>query len=323
MKLLIAYLRFTVILTVLSNPAPSWSLARWPDNNTALGGNLANNVVTVIGGGGGTGTVLHKKDDTGMGQGAWLCVLTADHVTRGANNFTVGFNNGQTYKNFGVGSTQFFSISGPTFNNGLVDLAILTFYAPDRTLLPALANVPLAGAAVGDNVILAGYGDTNITAVTGGVNPPGPARSYQVKSSYGTMRTGVDSVENTGANYTRGIYTFQAMQGFLDFAPKPPPAVWPPTSGDAYVLSGDSGGPSFLNGKLVGVHSGSQSRFAVGIEYVDERSRWSDVDMGVANYSNWVTGLCEAVPEPSSLVAMITGGFALLFQSALSRKRST
>jgi hypothetical protein len=285
----------------------------------ALPAGLANDVVRVqVSAGSGTGTILSAVSD-GSG-GYWYNVLTADHVTTGTAFINIGFR-------FDTGYPAGFSV--PNLAQNLVSDAAngpdLSLFAVDVTAA-VLGNLPVNGLApssllqpvslmAADNsannlIVQAGFGNT-ATLVAGG---------YQENAgTYGTYNAGGNTIPANGpgaiagqgnqgivAGYTRGIYTFTAVRGTFAVTANP-------TVGTTYLLSGDSGGPTFeANGSggfsLVGVHSASFNN-----NPNPAGSLWTDVDLtaGVQNWINTEIPLID-VPEPTTLALAGLGGLAAL-----------
>ncbi|MBW7928164.1 MAG: PEP-CTERM sorting domain-containing protein [Fimbriimonadaceae bacterium] len=138
-------------------------------------------------------------------------------------------------------------------------------------------------------------------------------RRYDVVSSFGTLLAGfngVDSQPEWSVGATGFNYRYDSLQATTVFGP---PAPDPAIQGEAHVLSGDSGGPSWtfsMTGwELVGVHSSSQSHFGGGAEWVEEGDAIHDVRVG--SYRQWIEDSCAAVvPEPSTIAAL-AGSLAL------------
>lgn len=351
--------RWLCAVTALCAATQSFAILRWPNVDSGVPNDLKNNIVRVGNllvldnqilavGKAGSGVVLRVKNDA-QGNGAWLCVLTAHHVIQANSGVGIGFSdeNGSgadTWKFFGTteagGKARV--IDGPITmpaGNGMpakrADLAMIYMRVANRNDLPAgmQANVALGTAAVNDLVGMAGFGDTNIIAANGaGVPAPGPRVNYngnllgfyEVTNTFGKKRSGEDKVSAIENTEVGGVepHKFKAMRGTLSFALGNGPA-WPPVSGDAYFHTGDSGGPSFRDGKLVGIHSASQSikgdntlanpfggnGMNNNASYVGEGMTWSDVY--VDEYKTWINDNCAAVPEPTTIIALGLGALLI------------
>jgi hypothetical protein len=285
----------------------------------ALPNGLANDVVRVkVSAGSGTGTILSAVPD-GSG-GYWYNVLTADHVTTGTASINIGFR-------FDTGYPAGFSVpnlaqnlvsdapNGPDLSLFAVDVtAAILGGLPANALPPSSLLLPVslmaANNAANNLIVQAGFGNT-ATLVAGG---------YQENAgTYGTYNAGGNTIPANGAGaiagqgnqgivagYTRGIYAFTAVRGTFAVTANP-------TVGTTYLLSGDSGGPTFeANGSggfsLAGVHSASFNNTPN-----PAGSLWTDVDLtaGVQNWINTEIPIIDA-PEPTTLALAGLGGLAAL-----------
>jgi len=180
-----------------------------------------------------------------------------------------------------------------------------------------------------NQIVQAGYGNQATTAVAPPPGAPVPAGTSVYKSSgdYGTFNAGYNTIPANGnraddgapfglvagyvgvANGRGGNYTYDAIRGGFNISG---------TTWTSYVLSGDSGGPTFqyVDGfyDLVGVHSSSET---YGSTYVTpfSDSLWSDVAMN-STYISWIDGASIAVdvPEPSALALTGMGGLFWLLR---------
>lgn len=321
-----------LILTTLFHMG--WSVARHP-GDVNVPAELRNATVRILSSGGsGSGTVINIRRDA-QGHGGWLCVLTADHVVGPYNGWQIGFGNiadGWQY------NAQVM-IRGPQNAGGTrVDLAMLGVRVDNlRTLPNLLLPVPDVPFANMNDVVIAGYGDT------GRINPNRP-NAYELVQDYGTYRNGAERIERDNIphawndrdanNQLITAYEFRALEYKLSFAPA---GQWPPNSGDAYFLSGDSGGPSTMwrdlnnNGqvdagevRLVGVHSTSQTAVDLNGNNREDNGEpynagFFSHDVRVGSYLNWVNQSCAAVPEPASMTALGIGLLALLTRRRRSK----
>lgn len=253
---------------------------------------------------GGTGSVISLHHDA-SGPAGWFCVLTADHVVTvnaGAmgSAFTVAFGNeGAGGLSFASATHTINVLGGPANGSDRVDLAVMGIRVPDLSALPSMVMPELGTVEDGTTIYMAGYGDQ---ATLDGVN-----RRYDVVPSFGTLLAGfngVDSQPESSVAATGVTYRYDSLQATTMFGP---PAPDPAIQGEAHVLSGDSGGPSWtftMTGwDLVGVHSTSQSHFGGGAEWVEEGDEINDVRVG--SYRQWIEDSCAAVvPEPSTFAAL-------------------
>ncbi len=279
----------------------------------------------------GTGTIIGITPDNSGGN--VYCVLTADHVLRNAGNpgglpasVSIGFSSvaGMAAGNFPYSTTN---TATQVKLDAPVDLAVFSVDVPRAQL----ANLPVITAATvtapvipttGTNpIIQAGYGDQ----ATVGVGAPFAAGQayYQSQTQYGTYVSGMNTISSASpfGGYTRGIYAFRALEGIPTFTLD---AAGNPVSATSYVLSGDSGGPTFetlTNGNigLIGVHSGSTAGLALagGEEAVSGSGAYQWTDVNASAYSAWINTNCDAVdaaatPEPAALALMGIGGASLL-----------
>ena len=298
--------------------ASSWCLALW---NTAynLPQDVANGIVKIkSAGGSGTGTILdvHLDDPSDFDAGAAVCVLTADHVLLDANNvglvnsYQIGLKDGGAYE-YATG----LAVRGPTNGDGTrVDLGMLGFHVDSYTGFLAQMRNPSAGIHLpgvssmfaGTTMELGGYGNTNVTPVT--------SQQYTIKNEFGTLRVATDQADEVGTAYTingggTANYSYSSLRGKLHFGLNADGVTV--DNGSAYVLSGDSGGPTyFSNGgqySLVGVHSASTTRANGTVQPGDQ---WKDVYLN--GYTDWINQSCAAVPEPTTIAAVGLGLAALV-----------
>jgi hypothetical protein len=319
----------SAILAGLS-PTPSLGMAEF---NTFFGlpAGLQNDTVRIgtnTGGGlvdAGTGSIIAIMPDA-SGTGQLYCVLTADHVMRGANQAGISFGNGNN--DYMFTTTNFAAqvrLLAP------VDLAVFSVDIPNNAKVPQVL-IPTIMAPNNNQIIQAGYGER----ATVGVVPSGMAgqMGYNVTlGSYGTFDNGTSAINlplNPG--YTRGIYAFNALQSTLQFTTD---AMGNITSGPSYQLSGDSGGPTFQSNNmgglaLVGSHSASTAhiiRNAMGqrtAEYNINGDTWTDVND--SQYVDLINRSCRdvsaAAPEPSTLTLDAIGVLVGLGYVRCRRRRA-
>jgi hypothetical protein len=147
--------------------------------------------------------------------------------------------------------------------------------------------------------------------------------------NYGTLRVGENDSDRIIGAYERASavnnkrYRFAAIEGDLDFVREG--NNWPPTFGESHPLRRDSGGPSFVFAPrerewlLGGIHSDSATRGRGNDLVVKEGDLWHDV--GAPFYKDWIERSCNAVPEPSSLIAFAIGGAALALRRRGTRRK--
>lgn len=239
--------------------------------------------------------IRYKPDNVLLGNGADIWVLTSDHGTRpleGRQLFGV-------YVGFGDQTTGFPKykatevIRGDEIKDPVegkpIDLAILKVRIDDVGDLPGKLTPPaIAEVAADKPLFLAGYGRT---AGKFADDRDGTGYRFDKTIPIGTYRAGTDTLKEREADHVttgRGgeewamVYRYDSLVGEL---------VYKDTlgadnnllyeAGDAYVLAGDSGGPTLQKidnvWKLVGIHSESENPNANGI--LLSRSNWWDVDL--------------------------------------------
>lgn len=330
-------LRFvTNLLLLITSLSLGWSVARHPDADVDIPEGLRLATVRILGftgdrGSLGSGTVISIKRDA-QGHGGWLCVLTADHNVGHHSDWKIGFRNGTDWSDENNVYTAQIMIRGPrNIDRTWVDLAMLGVRVDDLRRLPNLLlptpGMPYAGK---NDVVIAGFGST-------GRIDRGLRNAYRLVPDYGTYRNGNETIHNRGVIIEQELrdangnllklYKSILLEYSLSFAPT---GAWPPLFGDAYFLSGDSGGPTTQwkdlnnNGqvdpgevRLVGVHSFSNTALDLNgnnREDADEPyfSGYRSYDVQVGYYLNWIERSCAAVPEPASMTALGVGLLALL-----------
>jgi hypothetical protein len=267
----------------------------------------------------GTGVVLRAMRDEGADTG-WLCVLTSAHETlfpEGVflRRHAIGFGNG------GVRDFPLFSRENRFFpfprqgNENRVDLAILGIRVTDwENQVPRVLTPPALGGEMRGDVIHAGYGATGRVDVEN--------FEYVITNDpFGTLRSGTNIVDRV-VDHTTDIhrrtgerFSYRALQSDMDFRLN---GEGNPIAADSHSLNGDSGGPTFQvqNNRwvLVGI-MGESEQTARGT--VPEGSRMWDVR--VATYEQWITETCNAVPEPGTILALVSGLGTLWFRSRRGR----
>lgn len=314
--------RITLSGAILFAASTAWSLQLW-NTSYDLPQNVQNGIVKIHTQDGffGTGTIVGVRYDNPSDQnaGAWIAVLTADHVLLNEAGdgldapFDIGFKNDTATYEY----TTSASIRGPlNGDNTRVDLAMLGFKVANyNTFLTQLRfngaglKLPDLGTVGASTTLeLAGYGKTNVTPVTD--------QKYKLLNQLGTLRAATAIVDQVGVERTITFgpnnYKFQAITGNLRFTLNGDGTV---ATGSAYTQDGDSGGPTYFsnggNYSLVGVHSSSTEPDTDGFNFPGDT--WRDVY--VSQYSTWVQQSIAAVPEPPVWLAL---GLALI---AVSRRR--
>ncbi|MBS1715544.1 MAG: hypothetical protein JST30_14545 [Armatimonadetes bacterium] len=240
-----------------------------------------------------TGTVI-RAVDLGENKGVDLWVLTADHVARPVKDrkflgVYIGFGDDVAeYPKFKAKDV----IYGDKIKNPVggkpIDVAVLIVHVDKNTDVPALAPPKIAEVDKDKPLVLAGYG-----RAASEFNNDDTEQWYQIDRSikFGTLRIGLDTLDERKANVQVDsdidhpiTYLFDALVGSLQFQRgfvPPDNKVRTEVSGDAYVLSGDSGGPTLQqkgeDWVLVGVHS--QSNKEDGKNRVYSGYSWDDVDL--------------------------------------------
>ena len=217
----------------------------------------------------------------------------------------------------------------PDFNGFLEtgnDLAILTLAVPASAGVQRY-DIYRGSDEIGKTFDTAGFG----TLGTGALGESGPAgfRRHGLNDFDSTMAgtfdvfpgwTGGDKVlfsdfdDGTAAHDAFGL--FFGLNGLGQGAD------------EVSTSSGDSGGPSFINGQIAGVTS-----FGIRVFFLDGSS--SDVDQltnssfgefnaftRVSQYQDWIDSQTSAVPEPATWATMSIGGLLIGFAGHRRNKRS-
>lgn len=279
----------------------------------------------------GSGVLLAPKLDA-KGTGAWLYVLTADHVVRGRNpgDIKIGFGQGSSV-NSRVALIDNVAL-GPKYGNtnDIVDLAMVNVYVANWSGPGGLQSLyPFDPASLGTagqgSIYMAGYG------ATGKIDNGKPGFVDVVKNpdmkwdiGYNKGYTSIAKEVTTYVKRTNTTYRFLGDSAPLRFTRGGLFGNgWPPLYSDSYVMPGDSGGPTYQvdgNGtwNLVGIHSFGAYNTAAGT--VAGGSMFTDVDVG--SYTKWINDTYNSMPtpEPASMAALGIGALALLGRRRL-RKR--
>lgn len=313
-----------------------------PDHLSVLGGtNAWNNLYGVVrirdeNGFEGTGSVFHKMQ---RGDNFWLCVLTADHVVRGATFVDVGFGNeipggarGPEFRaqhRFLGGDAHIVDPDDPEkFHNP--DIAVLGVRV-NRDIYDAANAYALADRHSLDRGRFSdvGYGSTGIRHVDENGNWIGYRR---VDDSYGTKRFANGRADTASANIDYGgmyhgvvfDWTFERPTNDDGF-----------TRGFGVPFDGDSGSPYFASRDTdidivtgqdpgpnstvvtvktefqIAVHHGRPPGFPLTPKLFGDQARATEL---VPIYRDWIEEQCSMVPEPATLAALAAGIGALAFR---------
>lgn len=220
---------------------------------------------------GGTGTYI------GQGNGGLHWILTAAHVldTGGNPAFHI---NGNTY--FGT-SAQTFLQPGHNSNNLAFDLALFGIATNPGVAAISMSN---QSSFIGSTGIFTGFG-LNGNGNTGATNYDGNRRAAE---------NVIDRYDNFGSG--------RQFWGTSFNTPTQPGVL--PLEGT--TASGDSGGPLFVNGQIIGVTSwGTNANSAYG-----DIAYWTPIHP----YTSWITQVSgiTPVPEPATMAVLGLGAAALI-----------
>jgi hypothetical protein len=198
----------------------------------------------------GTGTIIGKNIDAGTGD-AWVCVLTANHVVRGANNIRIGLGDNNAEGLFGGADSR-------QFQRGTDDMSIVgvrlgkvqgaganaALLAKFNALTPA-SMIPTTNlqSYIGRQFSQVGYGGTG-DFVAGGmdarVNDAGPLAnprySLNIDNNKRFQNNQISSIEGVAG----GGYFYDSVRFTFD-----PAAANGLLAGEGLSYAGDSGSPYF------------------------------------------------------------------------------
>jgi hypothetical protein len=158
---------------------------------------------------------------------------------------------------------------------------------------------------IGSVVTLAGYGRS------------GSGLQGDAPIGFGTLRTGTNVYDAFWADFKGKPFAFD-----FDDGTSATDAIgltlntWQPGTGasEVFIAPGDSGGPTFLNGKLIGVHSFGGTwgaPFDVN-RMLDSSFGELGGDTSVAFYAGWIDSVISPVPEARTHVLMAIGLLGVL-----------
>ncbi|MEM2125887.1 MAG: trypsin-like serine protease [Candidatus Methanosuratincola sp.] len=281
--------------------------------------------------GNGTGSVIDKKpqyDRFGNQIGWFLCVLTANHVVKNSQDLTVGFNNignphGAPYSAWIAAEGRFKDLGGKS-----PDIAILGVKAQLNDFLNRLTPLNVIDDTnynPGDPFTVVGYGFTGFQQDINGDGVPDGYR--EVAGTYGNKRFANNTFDRK-INTAWGQWSHDAWEYDLT---GPAPGI----DGEGFPLRGDSGGPLLVQSP-VGIPIQTQpprvinafTRGIVGIvsdgDYFHGNFvRWNlekERDVRITPlYKDWIMRECEAVPEPSSILALMTATILIVVRRRRTR----
>jgi secreted trypsin-like serine protease len=249
-----------------------------------------------------------------IGNGSF--VLTAAHCLTDSNGNLIASSVSSTFNLTGsnptYNGTNFFvnpQWNGNVFHGG--DLAIVQLSTVVSGVQPY--SIYRNNDGVGKTVTLVGYGESG-TGSTGGVS-----------GSFGTKRQGENEYDATWDGVTPIMNSGGQVLPFFVGSP----FAFDFDSGSASdnrlgglglgslevdIALGDSGGPSFYNGQIIGVHD-----FLYSVTGITPNGRFGELagDTQIANYQAWVDTV--TVPEPANFL-LVGAGLLGLF---LIRRRGS
>jgi hypothetical protein len=249
-----------------------------------------------------------------IGNGSF--VLTAAHCLTNSSGQMVTSNVQATF-NLTGGDQLYNSASfnvNPQWNGDLMhggDLAIVQLASVVAGVQPF--GIYRNNDGVGKTVTLVGYGESG-TGSTGGVSGSFGTK-LEGENEYDATWDGVTPIANSGGQvlpvFVGSPFAFDFDSGSLSDNRLGGLGLG---SLEVDIALGDSGGPSFYNGQIIGVHD-----FLYSVTGLSPNGRFGELagDTQVVNYQSWIDTV--TAPEPAS-VALVGAGLLGLF--VLRRRRS-
>jgi len=257
------------------------------------------NITTAVGGVGCSGTLLADN----------LHILTAAHCLDGnddgladVTSLTATFYlSGGPVVRSGAGYTL-----APGWNGDFI-------HGADLGIITLASAAPVSGYGIYTDVNSIGF-----VATLAGYGRQGTGNTGYQSGTFGTLRTGSNRMDTVWGDITGTPFAFDFDDGTTARDTIGNLTSLPPDLGlgtaEALIAPGDSGGPSFLDGLIVGVHSFVGT---FGAPYdLDSGLNGTFGELGgdtrVAAYSGWINGMLSPVPEPQ-LPVLFAAGLALLY----------
>jgi hypothetical protein len=191
------------------------------------------------------------------------------------------------------------------------DLALVKL----STTPAGIPDYEVGGATLGSTVTMAGYGKTGTGAA--GAQP----------NTFGTLRTGSNQLDS----FWGDIFGYPWAYDFDDGTVEHDALGYLGLPGlglglaEVMIADGDSGGPSFYDGKIVGIHSfGTRLPNDTGTDIdLILNSSFGEVGgdtwLGFEPYTAWISLNTATAPEPASLLLLST--WLLAFGRAWRKRR--